>query len=286
VVVEVDTPTPTPAPQPAKVVYVQSNGLVHHLGLAKSTGELLNANLHDFAAAPTWNPNGQHVAFFGEAGINQLGGSYSAGSGIWIVDVSTGSVSLLITEDHITNMNWSPDGQRLVYEINPPPGTNAEVVVINSFDGQELNRFPGEQPAWRNDSQKLVVKGCVPECGLWMFNIDGSGGERLTFFATDSYPAWSQTGEYLAFTSREQAGNWEIYLLRLMDKELTRLTYRSGSDITPVFSPDGQEIYLRTDARTGRWQVTVINLSSGEERVIQDEVGPSDNWGLSRPTVR
>ncbi|MDM8529160.1 hypothetical protein QUF58_13250, partial [Anaerolineales bacterium HSG24] len=280
------TAIPTATPQPATIVYVQSNVKNHTLGLVNSTGEPLNIKLHEFAAAPAWSPSGHIVAFFGEEGVSQLEGIYSAGSGIWMIDLPSGIVRLLIPQDHITNLAWSPDGQHIAYEINPPPGNKAEVVIINPFDGQEMARFPGEQPGWRHDSQQVIIKGCMPECGLWRFNLDGTNGERMTFFATDSYPNWSPNGDYLTFTSRERAGNWEIYLLRLSDKTLVRLTNRVGSDITPVFSPDGQELYLCTDALTGAWQLTAINLNSGKERLIRDNIGPSDNWGLARPAVR
>jgi len=278
------TPTPKPV-QPAIIVYVQSSGARHDLGLVSWQGVLLQENLHRFAAAPAWSPDGVTIAFFGEEGINELGGIYSAGSGIWAITEGRDGVRRLSDLDHIVNMAWSPDNEKLVMEQKPPAFASA-VVVINLADGQELGHFPGEQPTWRYDNQKLAAKACNPECGLWQFNIDGSEAERLTFDSTDSYPAWSPTGEILAFTSRARAGNWEIYLLRTGDKEPSRLTNRSGSDTTPVFSPDGQELYLRTDALDGTWRISAINLNTNEERLIQANVGPSDDWGKARPAVQ
>jgi TolB protein len=150
-----------------------------------------------------------------------------------------------------------------------------------------MHRYPGAQPTWSSDSQKLAIKTCAPACGLWQVNFDGSEAKPLTTDGTDSYPTWSPTGQFLAFTSRRD-GNWEIYLLRLDDNSLQRLTNRPATDVTPVFSPNGQEIYLRTDDQGGgdAWRITAITIDGSSERLVKEGVGPSDDWGLARPAIR
>jgi len=178
-------------------------------------------------------------------------------------------------------MDWAPVGDKLAVEIGPP-GVAHQVSVIDTRSGQEISRFPAEQPTWSPDGQELVIKSCAPECGLWKVGFDGGGGVLLTSDSTDSYPTWSSTGEYLAFASRARTGDWEIYRLRLADGELRRLTFRPGTDTTPVFSPDGLEIYFRTDA-FGDWQLRAMNLDGRRERVVIADIGPSNEWGLARP---
>jgi Tol biopolymer transport system component len=118
-------------------------------------------------------------------------------------------------------------------------------------------------------------------------NQDGSGDKQLTFSSNDSYPTWSPTGEYLAYTSKV-GDNWEIFLLNLTDNDIQQLTDRPATDITPVFGPNGREIYLRTDHRGGgvHWRLTAINIETGQERTVKEGVGPSTDWGLARPAVR
>ena len=140
-------------------------------------------------------------------------------------------------------------------------------------------------PAWSPDSQELVIKSCAPECGLWKVGFDGGGGELLTGDSTDSYPTWSSDGKYIVFTSRARTGDWEIYRLQLSTGETVRLTYRPGTDTTPTFSPDGLEIYLRTDTSGQGWRITALSVDGLSERVVADDVGPSDDWGLARPAV-
>lgn len=289
-------PTVTPAadvgislalPAPATIVFVRSGGNTHEIGLVNGQGQMLNQQLQAFAGAPAWSPEGNRLAVFGQEGISQLGGMFSAGSGIWLLEPDTGGVQQLLPETHVNNINWSPDGSKLAYEFKPPSKNNAEVVVVEANGGGEISRFVGEQPTWLGNSQQLTVKGCLPNCGLWLFNLDGTNGERLTFEGTDSYPAWSPTGESMIFASQERAGNWEIYQLNRLDGTIQRLTFRTAVDTTPVFSPDGQEIYFRTNAPDGQqWRVAALTLNSLTERPIQENVGPSNDWGLARPAVK
>jgi hypothetical protein len=269
--------------RPAIVAYVQSNGDTHRLGLVSSASEPLNGNLHEYAAAPAWSPDGQRLAFFGKEGISQLSGPYSAGSGLWILDSNapTQPARLLRGEDHIKNIAWSPDGTKIAYEV-VPPGFVATIVVVDAGDGAEISRFPGAQPAWSPDSSQLFIRTCAPDCGLWLVGVDGGNARQQTFDASDSYPSWT-AGDRVAFCSNRD-NDWEIYILTLSDGTLERITSRPGTDITPVFSPDGQEIYLRTD-HFGGWRVTALTVNGGNERTVQEGVGESTDWGLARPAV-
>lgn len=279
------TPAPTPSPVPAEIIYVQSNGQTHRLGMVTSAGQVLNDELHLHAAAPAWSPDGTKIAFFGEPSISTLGDIYELGTGVWIIDDQGKNPTQIIQIDHVENIAWSPDSMKLAFEFGfGPPDMPHEIMVVDPRDGEQIGRFRGEQPGWSPDSQRLVIKGCLRGCGLWLVNLDGSGGQQITSHSTDSYPAWSPNDQYLTFTS-ERDGNWEIYLLQLADGNLLRLTNRPGTDTTPVFGPDGQEVYLRTDA-FGGWRITVTPLDGSNERLVKEGVGPSDEWGLARPAVR
>jgi hypothetical protein len=276
-----------PFPRPAQVVYVQSSERTHDLGLVASTADPLNYELHRYAAAPAWSPDGAKLAFFGGEGISELGGIYTAGNGVWVIDVAgvqSRNPEILFKQDHIKSMVWSPDGRKLAVDVGAP-GLPHEIVIIDARDGQELSRFPGEHPAWSPNSQKLVIKSCEPGCGLWLVDLDGGNKQQITFDGTDSYPTWSPDGRYLAFSASGRAGNWEIYRLDWTNHQVTRLTNRPGTDTTPVFDPCGQEIYLRTD-EYGSWWITAMKLDGSDEYKIQEGVGATSNWGLARPAIR
>jgi uncharacterized repeat protein (TIGR01451 family) len=271
-----------PYPLAARIAYVQNNGPTHNLGLVDSTGRLLNDNLHQRASTPAWSPDGKQLAFFGEAGISDFGGVYGQGNGVYLVDAQGENPRQLLAQDHIKNIAWSADNTKLAIEIALPDQAH-EIMVVETGNGQFINRFSGEQPAWSADSQKLVVKSCIPECGLWQVNLDGSEGQQLTFNESDSFPAVSPDGLHLTFASAQE-GDWEIYRLNQMTGQVLRLTSRPGSDTTPVFGPCAQEIYFRTDA-FGGWRINAIQLDGSRERLVREGVGHSDDWGLARPAI-
>ena len=272
-------------PQPARVVYVQSNGHAHSLALVTAGGWPIDSPLPAPSAAPAWSPDGTKIAFFGEEGISELGGVYTQGNGVWIVETvdSEGwSPRQLIAQDHVKNLAWSPDGTRLALEVGPPDQSH-EVWLIDANDGRQLSRFPGEQPAWSPDGQRLVVRDCAPGCGLWLVDANGQRREQITFGDSDSYPAWSPVGEYLVFAS-ERDGNWDVYRRRWADGQLLPLTQRPGTDTTPAFDGCGQQLFLRTD-HYGSWWITVMKLDGSDERKVKEGVGASDDWGLARPAA-
>jgi TolB protein len=295
------TPSPTPtitatstttseakvAAKPANVVFVQSNGQSHELTLVTSAGRLIK-NLHPHAAAPAWSPSGTKIAFYGEVAISSMGGIYQQGSGIWLIDPwQNKEPTLLLKIDNIDSITWSPDGTKLALEIKPPDEGNF-VVVIDANSGQEISRFPGEHPSWTPDGQKLTIKACYPDCGLWLANFDGRDATQISFDGTDSYPVWSPTGRNLVFSSFNRDNDWEIYRLEMNGNQPAgvpqRLTQRPGVDTTPAFSPDGQEIFLRTNA-FGGWRITAMGLDGSNEYLVKEGVGESDSWGLARPAV-
>jgi|GEM_PF-878299 len=276
-------PTATPTPRPALIVYVQSFGQQHDLGLVGSSGKVINEKLHPLAAAPAWSPDGRRIAFYGEPKLSELGGIYAKGSGIYMLEPATGIIDQFFSSEHIRNMDWAPDGIKLAVEIGPPDQTH-QIVVLDTRDSQEISRFSGEQPTWSPNSQELVIKACNPECGLWKVGFDGFGGKLLTTDSTDSYPSWSSTGEHIVFTSRFRTADWEIYRLNVADGLIEQLTTRSGTDTTPIFSSDGREIYYRSDA-IGDWQIRVMAVDGRNDRPLIDKVGQSEDWGLARPAV-
>jgi len=275
-----------PLSNTARVIYVQSDPQTHSLGMRSGTANVINDQLHIRAAAPAWSPDGYSAAFFGVQGISELGGIYSRGNGVWVMDIvgaQARNPRQLMAQDHIKSLAWSPDGRWLAVEVGIPNLTH-EIVIIDAQDGEQRSRFPGEQPAWNLDSRNLIIKSCSTGCGLWQVDIGGNIEKQITFDSTDSYPAWSSDGQYLAFSSQQRHGNWEIYLLKVADQQILRLTNRVGTDTTPVFGPCGQEIYLRTD-HYGSWWITAMTIDGEDEYTIKEGVGPTNDWGLARPAV-
>jgi len=264
-----------------------------------------SAFFHEHAAAPSWAPTGQQLAFFGEEGISLLGPPYR--TGIWIVEVTEECQSqnprLLVEVNFVQNITWSPDGTKIAFEINQEPSTErSSIFVVDAGDGGNVvdpdsdERIPvqisGRQPAWSPDGQKLVVNTCMDSaCGLWQFNFLGAREEQLTFDDTDSFPTWSRVGntEHIAFVRKESASQWDIYTLSPGNGQPTPLTNRDDIDTAPVFSPDGREVYIYTNHEGGgeHWRIEAIDFTDGENfSPVVTGIGESKLHGLARPTVR
>lgn len=297
------TAAPQPTPNPVKLIWVQTsnnlNEAPHTLGLLATGAE--NPILQPYAGAPALSPDGNRLAFFSE--------SSSAGynTGIWIAGISTGVLenpALLADVTNVQNIAWSPDGDKMAFEVivNPssPPGewrSQIRVIRADPAGGYiEFDNFDGKQPSWSPDSQKLVVQLCLgSRCGLHLLNCTGGNcdlenAQQVTDNINDSYPTWS-VDDRIAFTSNRN-GNQDLYLLHLADGTLLNLTNRPSTDITPVFSPDGQSIYLRTDFPEGEaWQIQRLILTGNGRAVqsmetVRQDIGSDDrNWGLARPAV-
>jgi hypothetical protein len=44
------------------------------------------------------------------------------------------------------------------------------------------------------------------------------------------------------------------------------------------------EIYFRTDT-SGSWQIRALAVDGSRERLVKEDVGFSEDWGLARPAV-
>ena len=146
------------------------------------------------------------------------------------------------------------------------------------FGGGEVNQTAAGQEEDAPPVGQDVLVDVAPDL------LMGGGGQLLTRDSTDSYPAWSPDGRFLIFASRGRTGDWEIYRHSPADDETIKLTDRLGTDVTPIVSPDGLEVYFRTDV-AGGWQIRAVSIDGRRERAIVGNIGHSDDWGLARPAV-
>ncbi len=144
----------------------------------------------------------------------------------------------------------APDGKSVLFRSNlsgswelwtaDRDGSNARRLSNDpNNDGIAAHHYGGEGPArYSPDGKQITWTRRFPERGfdIWLMNSDGSEPRNLSADHTgnDSYPSFSPDGKQIAFNS-DRDGNDEIYLLELASGVVTRITYRPGHDLAPLW---------------------------------------------------
>jgi Tol biopolymer transport system component len=95
--------------------------------------------------------------------------------------------------------------------------------------------------------------------------------KRLTN-VKDGYPMLSPDRTHVLFES-DRTGDWEIYTMKPDGKDLVRLTNSPGSDVGPIWSPDGKSIVFASERDAGDSEIYVMNADGSGVRRLTRQPG-------------
>jgi TolB protein len=91
-------------------------------------------------------------------------------------------------------------------------------------------------------------------------------------------PAWSPNGQLLAFSWRRPSGNFDIYVMDIVNRQLVELTRDQGRNERPSWAPDGRHIVFES-TRTGTRQIwSMLADGSMPRQLTYEGQNESPNW--------
>lgn len=141
-------------------------------------------------------------------------------------------------------------------------------------------------PAYSPDGRRIAYWRTRAPFGpgsLWIMDADGTHKEQITHGFDARDPAWSPDGRRLVFTAASKDGvAFDLWLLRLRDGRLTRLTGGAPWDFEPAWSPDGKSVaFTRGFAQGDSGDIYVIDLASRTLRRVLHNPGYDHQVGWS-----
>jgi Tol biopolymer transport system component len=197
------------------------------------------------------------------------------------------------TETRVTNSTrsesapaLSADGQRLAYATDPS-GVAKLWTALSSGAGaaQAAPNFgfggsPETSPSWAPTGNRLAFVGTATgTADIYQLTPGGEPQMVVGGPAAEVDPAWSPDDKWVAFASTRE-GDAAIFLVRLSDGTVTRLSSRAGVEAEPSWTKDGRLVYTEF---TGTDQTRLVWIDPAAPQTVNPI--PIEGGFPRRPSV-
>ncbi len=290
------------------------------LAITEGTAEQQYRGSSGGAYVPEVSPDGRWLAFarrIPDGTLEYRGHRFGPRTALWLRDLKNGSERVIMDPIEIDmaegikiarilpDYAWMPDGLSLIIPQGGkirrlhvesgrvetiPFRARVERTISALADGSfripdqpfrsRFIRWPTSNP----DGDRLVFQALGR---LWIQELPDGEPRRLTeaaFQPLEYAPAWSPGGEWVAFTTWDEAEGGHLWKVPVRGGEPTQLTQEAGEYLQPVWTPDGERIVLTRGSGAsfrGRtwasnpWYELVSISSTGEELRLITLVSPS-----------
>jgi TolB protein len=228
---------------------------------------------------PRFSPDGRRIAYT----------SYKDGNpDLFLVDLETAKSSTLSNEQGLNVAGgFSPDGTKLLMTLSLGKSPNLFLKDLATGAVTRLTSHFGADstPTFSPDArQAAFVSDRSGNPQIFVLDLANKQTRRLTDFNWCDSPAWSPTGEWIAFSGRaNKRDKMDIFLVDVTGNQIRQLTHGEGSNEDPTWSPDGRLLAF-SSTRGGRSQIYVMDSDGSAPRVAADVPGASSmpHWSVVR----
>lgn len=228
---------PSLSPDGKSIVYSSSRSGKHEIYQMDLNGNSTRLTSLGEAYSPEISPDGSQIVFVNANGVF---------SSLWIMNRDGANAHELFRadEDDCIGPSWSPDGQRILFEIGAgdrrrlytirPDGSNPHALGTSLRTGGRSDWSPlGDTIA--------TFAGTTWDHALFTLDAAGTDASPLYSEGNPKAPSYSPDGLWVAFTAyldhMHDDNGCEIYVLKVVDKELRRLTDNNYCDWQPRWGP-------------------------------------------------
>jgi TolB protein len=229
---------------------------------------------------PRFSPDGKRLAYTGYKNGNP---------DLFMLELETGR-SITVSDEQGLNVagGFSPDGTKLLMTLSRGKSPNLYLKDLAGGGIERLSFHFGADstPTFSPDARQVAfVSDRSGNPQIYVLDLATKAARRLTNLNWCDSPAWSPTGEWIAFAGRANRKDaMDIFLVDITGAQIRQLTHGEGSNEDPSWSPDGRLLAFST-TRDGRAQIEVMDADGSAPRRIADVPGSSStpHWSGSRP---
>ncbi len=176
----------------------------------------------------------------------------------------SGRVQLTKEKGYDAEGSYSSDGKQIVFCSNRDGNLELFIMDADGKNVRKLTNAPGcynGGPFFSPDGARVIYRSDRKKkdhLQIHIINSDGTGDRALTDDpnTVNWGPYWYEDGKHIVYAGADHSDptarpNYDIWWMNVETGKKVRLTFAPGSDVLPVFSPDGKKL-MWTSNRDGQ----------------------------------